>query len=106
VLHALQKAHGTIEGKTFMKAVCRTSRGISIVTTAVQAGAHLYCVRWQGEPAIKGCKSLLDLDTLRAMQDSPLADLWLHGKLLCGLLVDTRMRRTLEEEEWEKPRAA
>jgi hypothetical protein len=36
-------------------------------------------VEAKGELAIKGCKSLLDLDTLQAMQDGPLADLWLHG---------------------------
>jgi hypothetical protein len=57
----------------------------------------LYRVRWQVELAIKRCKSLLDLDALRARQGSPLADLWLHGKMLYALLVDKRMRRTLGE---------
>jgi hypothetical protein len=56
---------------------------------------QLYRVRWQAELAIKRCKSLLDLDALRARQGSPLADLWLHGKMLDALLVDTRMRRTM-----------
>ena len=56
---------------------------------------RLYRVRWQVELAIKRCKSLLELDVLRARQGSPLADLWLHGKLLYVLLVDKRLRRTL-----------
>jgi len=56
---------------------------------------RLYRMRWQVELAIKRCKSLLDLDVLRARQGSPLADLWLHGKLLYVLLVDKRLRRTL-----------
>ena len=49
------------------------------------------------ELAIKRCKSLLDLDALRARHGSPLADLWLHGKLLYALLVDKRMRPTMGE---------
>lgn len=55
----------------------------------------LYRVRWQVELALKRGKSLLDAEALRARQGSPLADLWLHGKLLSVLLVDKRMRRTL-----------
>ena len=39
-------------------------------------------VRWQVALAIKRCKSLLDLDALRARQGSPWADLWLHGQVL------------------------
>lgn len=55
----------------------------------------LYRVRWQVELAIKRCKSLLDADALRARHGSPLADLWLHGKMLYALLVDKRLRRTM-----------
>jgi hypothetical protein len=47
------------------------------------------------ELAIKRCKSLLDVDALRARQGSPLAELWLYGKLLYALLLDKRLRRTL-----------
>lgn len=57
----------------------------------------LYRVRWQVELAIKRCKSLLDLDALRARYGSPLADLWLHGKLLYALLVDKRLRDIMGE---------
>lgn len=56
---------------------------------------RLYRLRWQVELAIKRWKSLLDVDALRARTGSPLAELWLHGKLLYALLVERRMRRLL-----------
>lgn len=40
----------------------------------------LYRVRWQIEIAIKRWKSVLAVDLLRARYESPLADVWLHGK--------------------------
>jgi hypothetical protein len=43
---------------------------------------RLYRLRWQVEVGIKRWKSLLDVDALRARQGRPLAELWLHGKLL------------------------
>ena len=55
----------------------------------------LYRLRWHVELAIKRWKSLLDVDALRARAGSPLAELWLHGKLLYALLVERRMRRLL-----------
>jgi Transposase DDE domain len=55
----------------------------------------VYRVRWQIEVAIKRWKSVLDADLLRARYGSPLADVWLHGKLLYALLLDRRLRRTL-----------
>ena len=58
----------------------------------------LYRVRWQIESAIKRWKSVLAVDLLRARDESPLADVWLHGKLLDGLRLDTRRRRTLGEQ--------
>ena len=42
----------------------------------------LYRCRWQVEIAIKRWKSVLDVDALRAKATSPLAEVWLHGKLL------------------------
>jgi hypothetical protein len=47
------------------------------------------------ELAIKRWKSVLDMDALRAKAQSPLADVWLHGKLLYVLLLERRMRRQL-----------
>jgi hypothetical protein len=58
----------------------------------------LYRVRWQIEIAIKRWKSVLDVDLLRARYESPLADVWLHGKLLYVLLLDHRLRRTMGEQ--------
>jgi hypothetical protein len=42
----------------------------------------VYRVRWPIEVAIKRWQSLLDADLLRRRYGSPLADVWLHGKLL------------------------
>src|ERR671923_1055184 len=55
----------------------------------------LYRCRWQVEIAIKRWKSVLDVDALRAKAHSPLAEMWLHGKLLYALLLERRMRRQL-----------
>ena len=55
----------------------------------------LYRCRWQVELAIKRWKSVLDVDALRAKATSPLAEVWLHGKLLYALMLERRMRRQL-----------
>jgi hypothetical protein len=55
----------------------------------------LYRCRWQVEIAIKRWKSVLDVDALRAKANSPLAEVWLHGKLLYALMLERRMRRKL-----------
>jgi Transposase DDE domain len=55
----------------------------------------LYRCRWQVEIAIKRWKSVLDVDALRAKAHSPLAVVWLHGKLLYALMLERRMRRQL-----------
>jgi hypothetical protein len=55
----------------------------------------LYRCRWQVELAIKRWKSVLDVDALRAKAPSPLAAVWLHGKLLYALMLERRMRRQL-----------
>jgi hypothetical protein len=55
----------------------------------------LYRCRWQVELAIKRWKSVLDMDAWRAKAQSPLAEVWLHGKLLYALLLERRMRRQL-----------
>jgi hypothetical protein len=55
----------------------------------------VYRCRWQVEIAIKRWKSVLDVDALRAKACSPLAEVWLHGKLLYALMLERRMRRTL-----------
>jgi hypothetical protein len=55
-------------------------------------------VRWQIDIAIKRWNSVLDIDLRRARYESPLADVWLHGKFLDVLLLDHRLRRTLGEQ--------
>ena len=55
----------------------------------------LYRVRWQIEIAIKRWKSVLDVGKLRAKEGSPLAEIWLLGKLLYALVVERRARRRL-----------
>jgi hypothetical protein len=62
---------------------------------AAQTIMALYRCRWQVEIAIKRWKSVLDVDALRAKATSPLAEVWLHGKLLYALLLERRMRRQL-----------
>lgn len=63
-----------------------------------QAILAIYRCRWQIELAIKRLKSLLDLDLLRAKQTSPLAEVWLYGKLLYAMLLERRMRRKFADK--------
>jgi hypothetical protein len=53
------------------------------------------------EVAIKRWKSVLDVDALRAKAGSPLAQVWLHGKLLYALMLERRMRRQLGDR-WSR----
>jgi hypothetical protein len=61
----------------------------------------LYRLRWQVELAIKRLKSVLDLDQLRAKQGSPLAEVWLHGKLLYALCIEKYARRRVGDD-WSR----
>nr|VFJ51604.1 MAG: Transposase DDE domain-containing protein [Candidatus Kentron sp. DK] len=70
--------------------------------------AALYRVRWQVELVIKRMKSLLDIDKLRARENSALADLYLHGKLLYTWVLEKLVRRRCGEN-WnrlDQPRRA
>jgi hypothetical protein len=58
----------------------------------------LYRCRWQVELLIKKWKSLIDLDLLRARAESPLADVWLHGKLIYAYLLERRVRRSCPDD--------
>jgi hypothetical protein len=60
-----------------------------------QTISALYRVRWQIEIAIKRWKSVLDVGQLRAKEGSPLAEVWLLGKLLYAVVVERRARRRL-----------
>ena len=63
-----------------------TSLPVTLLDTA--AIAALYSVRWQVELSIKRLKSVLDIDRLRADKDSPLAELYLYGKLLYAAVLE------------------
>jgi hypothetical protein len=68
---------------------------LSPAVLSAQTLLGVYRCRWQVEMAIKRWKSVLDVDALRAQARSPLAEVWLHGKLLYALMLERRMRRTL-----------
>ena len=68
---------------------------LSPAMLSAQTILGLYRCRWQVEIAIKRWKSVLDVDALRAKATSPLAEVWLHGKLLYALMLERRMRRQL-----------
>jgi Transposase DDE domain len=68
---------------------------LSPAMLSAQTIMGLYRCRWQVEIAIKRWKSVLDVDALRAKATSPLAEVWLHGKLLYALMLERRMRRQL-----------
>lgn len=54
---------------------------------------QLYRCRWQVELVIKRFKSVLDVDLLRAHFGSPLAQVWLNGKMLYVLMIERRAKR-------------
>ena len=70
---------------------------LSPAMLSAQTILDLYRCRWQIEIAIKRWKSVLDVDALRAKATSPLAEVWLQGKLLYALMLERRMRRQLGE---------
>lgn len=71
----------------------------SVLPTATVAA--LYRVRWQVELVIKRMKSVLDIDKLRARENSTLAELYLHGKLLYTWVLEKRARRRCGEQ-WNR----
>ena len=74
---------------------------LSPAILSAQTIMDLYRCRWQVEIAIKRWKSVLDVDALRAKATSPLAEVWLHGKLLYALMLERRMRRQLGDS-WSR----
>ena len=63
------------------------------VVLSPQTLLALYRCRWHGEIARKRWKSGRDVDAVRAKANSPLAAVWLQGKLLYALMLERRMRR-------------
>lgn len=84
---------------------------VMVVTTippaklAAETVLQIYRLRWQVELVIKRWKSILDVDQLRSREGSPLAEVWLHGKMLYVLMVERRGRR-LVGAHWDRLDAA
>ncbi len=72
---------------------------IDIKEISGQSILAIYRCRWQIELAFKRWKSLLDLDLLRSKINSPLAELWLWGKLLYALLLQQRADRIFSSNQ-------
>lgn len=88
--------HGQPKAETlFLSGWVLVFTTLSPAILSAQSLLAVYRCRWQIEIAIKRWKSVLDVDALRAKAKSPLAEVWLHGKLLYALLIERRMRRTL-----------
>ena len=90
------KRRASTQGSMVKKETLILSEWLLLLTTVppsilpAEAILELYRVRWQVELLIKKFKSLLDADALRAQAGSPLAEVYLLGKLLFGLLVENR----------------
>lgn len=56
----------------------------------------LYRTRWQIELVFKRLKTLLSLSELRAKLGSPLAEVYLYGKLLYAAMIECFLRKHLE----------
>ena len=63
-----------------------TSLPVRLLDT--RAITALYRLRWQVELTMKRLKSVLDIDRLRADKDSPLAEVYLYGKLLYAAVLE------------------
>lgn len=67
---------------------------------------ELYLVRWQIELVIKRYKSLLNGAGLRAKKGSPLAQVYLLGKLIFAVLVERRAIKRRLGNEWTQMSSA
>jgi hypothetical protein len=92
------------QGSTVKEETLILSEWLLLFTTVpplvlpAEAIFELYRVRWQVELLIKKFKSLLKADALRAKVGSPLAEVYLLGKLLYGLLTERRAMARVTNE--------
>lgn len=90
------KRHARRQGRTLRAHTLFLSEWVLVLTTLppseldAEAILELYRIRWQVEVVIKRYKSLLAAAQLRAKRGSPLALVYLRGKLLFALLVERR----------------
>jgi hypothetical protein len=98
------KRHARRRGRTLRAHTLFLSEWILVLTTLppTELGAEdileLYRIRWQVELVIKRYKSLLAAAHVRAKRGSPLAMVYLLGKLLFALLVERRAMARLGNE--------
>lgn len=60
----------------------------------------LYRTRWQIELVFKRLKTLLSLSALRTNQDSPLAEVYLYGKLLYAAMLESYLRQYFDVDAY------
>jgi hypothetical protein len=90
------KRHASRQGRTVRAVTLFLSEWVLVLTTVppteleAELILELYRIRWQVELLIKRYKSLLAAAQLRAKGGSPLALVYLRGKLLFALLVERR----------------
>jgi hypothetical protein len=88
------KAKASKAGRTLKAATLMLCEWVLVLTTlppeqlSAAVVLELYRVRWQIELLIKRYKSLLAAAALRAPRQSPLAEVWLWGKLLYAVIVE------------------
>ena len=91
-------------GRTVRQQTLFLSEWVLVLTTlpptelTAETILELYRIRWQVELLIKRYKSLLAAAQVRAKQGSPLALVYLRGKLLFALLVERRAMARLGNE--------
>jgi hypothetical protein len=101
------RAHSRKKGRTPKEGTLFWAGWVLVFTTMAPSRlpaatiSALYRVRWQIEIAIKRWKSVLDVGKLRAKEGSPLAEVWVLGKLLYAMVVERRARRQLGEN-WSR----
>ena len=108
------RAEARKKGRTVQQRTLALAEWVLLFTTLAPAVLPtetvmaLYRVRWQVELAIKGLKSILNMDHLRAKKDSVLADLYRHGKLLYAWVIEKRLGRRcgLDWNRLDQPRRA
>jgi hypothetical protein len=98
------KRHASRQGRTVRTQTLFLSEWVLVLTTvpptdlSAETILELYRIRWQVELLIKRYKSLLAAAQVRAKHGSPLALVYLRGKLLFALLVERRAMARLGTE--------
>jgi hypothetical protein len=98
------KRKATRRSSTLREETLFLSEWVLVLTTippeelSAEVILELYLVRWQIELLIKRYKSLLKAARVRAKKDSPLAEVYLLGKLIFAVLVEREAIKRLGNE--------